>query len=74
MSEAINQTATVAGLHHDLVAKRSFVTFIWEGSPDRRLVLDVPFGTTLDDANTEAEKALRSFATQLATTPIKYVG
>jgi hypothetical protein len=50
------------------------VTFIWEGSPDKRLVLDVPFGTTLDDANAEAEKALRSFATQLATTPIKYAG
>lgn len=61
----------IAGLTHDLVAKRSLVTLTWEGVADKRLVLEVPFGCTLSDLPAEAERVLRAFAVALAATPIR---
>ncbi|HEX4297172.1 MAG TPA: hypothetical protein VHZ56_04050 [Devosia sp.] len=62
---------TVAGLYHDLVARTSFVTVTWDASPDRRLVLPVPFGCGLDELEAEAVKAVRSLSVELSTAPIK---
>ena len=61
----------VAGLYHDILNQRSLVTLTWEGVADKRLVLDVPFGCTLSEIPREAEKALRDFASDIATAPMR---
>jgi hypothetical protein len=61
---------TIAALHHDLVAKQSYVTVAWDGTPDRRSVLPVPFGCGLDKLEAEAVKAVRSLATEISTIPV----
>jgi hypothetical protein len=63
----------IAGLYHDLVARQSFVTVVWEGSPDRRLVLPVPFGCTLENLEAEATKTVRSLATEISTIEVRPV-
>ena len=64
------QGLTITALHHDLVAKRSFATVVWD-PPDRHLVLPVPFGCQLKDLQAEAEKAVRSVSSELSTIPVK---
>jgi hypothetical protein len=71
MLDAPGDNMIVAALHHDLMAKRSFATFLVEASPDKHLVLDLPFGTTLEYLEVEADKALRAFAAQLASITLK---
>jgi hypothetical protein len=42
---------------------------IYDGS-ERRLALEIPFGCPLDDAQAEAQKAVRALATELAAIPV----
>jgi len=55
----------VTGLNHDLVARKSYVTFIWSDEPGKRLGLEVPYGTALDDVAAAARTALDGLAREL---------
>lgn len=61
----------VTHLNHDLRAKKSFVSFVWSDDPDKRLGLEVPFGTAIADAEAEAAKAVRSLADELRTAQVR---
>jgi hypothetical protein len=61
---------TVTGIYHDLKLNRSTVHVVWDDGSERRLGLVIPFGCTLDDAKAEAEKAIKTLATELATIPV----
>jgi hypothetical protein len=54
-------------LTHDLMRKRSLVTLVWDDDSEKRVGLPVPFGCSLDDERTEAEKALRALSADTAT-------
>lgn len=41
---------TITHLTHDLVQKKSFVTFVWADDPSKRLGLEVPYGTALGES------------------------
>jgi hypothetical protein len=62
-----SRSVTVAALTHDLVRKRSVATLIWDDDPEKRVALPVPFGCSLDQVRTEAEKALRDLSAETAT-------
>jgi hypothetical protein len=62
-----DRSVTIAALTHDLVRKRSVVTMVWDGDPEKRVGLPVPFGCSLDDVRAEAEKALRALSAETAT-------
>ena len=62
-----NRSVTIAALTHDLVRKRSVVTMVWDDDPEKRVGLPVPFGCSLDEVRTEAEKALRALSAETAT-------
>ena len=47
--------------------KRSVATLIWDDDPEKRVALPVPFGCSLDQVRTEAEKALRDLSAETAT-------
>ena len=55
----------VTHLSHDLQAKKSFISFVWADDPAKRLGLEVPYGTALDQAEAEGRKALVSLAREL---------
>lgn len=55
----------VTHLSHDLQAKKSFVSYVWSDDPSKRLGLEVPFGTTLDDLEPAAKAALSALADEL---------
>jgi hypothetical protein len=55
----------VTHLSHDLQAKKSFVSYVWADDPAKRLGLEVPFGTSLDQVEAEARKALMTLAREL---------
>jgi hypothetical protein len=58
-------TLNVTHLSHDLQAKKSFVSFVWSDDPSKRLGLEVPFGTALDQVEVEARKAVTALAREL---------
>lgn len=60
-----------AALTHDLARKRSLVTLVWDNDPEKRVGLPVPFGCSLADLRSEAEKALRALATEIATITVR---
>ena len=62
-----NRSVTIAALGHDLVRKRSIVTLVWDDDPEKQVALPVPFGCSLDDLRTEAEKTLRALSAETAT-------
>ncbi len=64
----------IANLGHDLQAKKSFVTFLWSDDPTKRLGLEVPFGTKIEDVETEARKAIGGFVTEMTESVIKPLG
>ena len=66
-----NRSVTIAALGHDLVRKRSIVTLVWDDDPEKRVALPVPFGCSLDDLRTEAEKTLRALSAETATISVK---
>lgn len=57
----------ITHLTHDLGAKKSYVSFVWSDDPGKRLGLEVPYGTGLDDIEREAMKAVRSLSQELDT-------
>jgi hypothetical protein len=67
-------TATIAGLNHDLVSKRSTVVLVWDDEADKRLHLPVPFGCALADLPAEADKALRELAAETAVLTLRSAG
>lgn len=60
----------VTNLSHDLQARKSFVSFVWSDDPSKRLGLEVPYGTTLDNAHAEAVRAVRALADELGKAEI----
>jgi len=60
----------ITGLHHDTARQRSFVYVVWKDDPEKNLGLIVPFGCSLDDVKTEAEKAVKQLAIELASATI----
>lgn len=56
---------TITHLTHDLVQKKSFVTFVWADDPSKRLGLEVPYGTALGEIEKAAEQALADLVTEL---------
>ena len=55
----------ITHLSHDLQAKKSFVSLGWPDDASRRLGLEVPFGTPLDDIEPAARKALAALTEEL---------
>jgi hypothetical protein len=56
---------------HDLQARASYVTLVWDGRPEKRLGLPIPFGTKLEDIESEAQKAIQAFRSELASLSVK---
>lgn len=69
----MGKSVTIAALTHDLVRKRSLVTLIWDGDPEKAVSLPVPFGCSLDRVQTEAELALRELSAETATIAVNLV-
>jgi len=61
----------VTHLSHDFQARKSFVSFVWSDDPNKRLGLEVPFGTPLADAEAEAVKAVRALAAELQAAEVE---
>lgn len=61
----------ITHLNHDLANQKSYVQFVWSDDPSKRLGLEVPFGTTLADAEHEAVAAVRALSTELAAAPVE---
>ena len=59
-------TLIITQLIHDLQAKKSFVNFVWAGEPGKRLGLEVPYGTVIENAERAAADAIAVFRTELA--------
>ncbi len=57
----------ITHLSHDIAAKKSFVSFAWADDPSKRLGLEVPYGTALEDIEGAAEKAVAELITELQT-------
>ena len=58
-------TMTITHLSHDIAQKKSFVSFVWADDPSKRLGLEVPYGTALEDIEVAAEKAIADFIGEL---------
>lgn len=56
---------TITHLSHDLVQKKSFVSFVWADDPTKRLGLEVPYGTALGDIEAAAENAVADLVAEL---------
>lgn len=61
----------VTHLSHDFQAKKSFVSFVWSDDPSKRLGLEVPFGTSIAEAEAAAVNAVRSLAGELQAAEIQ---
>jgi len=64
----------IAQLGHDLQAKKSFVTFLWSDDPGKRLGREMPYGTSIEDAEAAARKAIAAFVSEMNESVIKPVG
>jgi len=58
-------TLNVTHLSHDLQARRSYVSFVWADDPSKRLGLEVPFGTALEEVEAAARNALGALSREL---------
>ena len=65
-----DHSVTIAALTHDLMRQRSIVTLVWDNDLEKRVALPVPYGCSLADVRTEAEKALRALSAETATTSV----
>ena len=63
------ETAEITTLVHQLNKKKSFVRFEWNSN--KRLGLEVPFGTALEDVEAEAVKALQKHSEDMAQMSLK---
>ena len=68
---AMSHAVTIAALTHDLARRRSIVTLIWVDDPEKRVALPVPFGCSLDELQSEAEKAMRALSAETATISVQ---
>jgi len=55
----------ITHLSHDLAANKSFVSYVWSEDPNKRLGLEVPFGTALSDVESAAREALLALSAEL---------
>lgn len=55
----------VTNLSHDLQARKSYVSLVWAEDPGRRLGLEVPYDTSLADAERAARQALDDLSREL---------
>jgi hypothetical protein len=65
------QELTIVSLTHDLQNKRSLALITWDGIPDRRLSVPVPFNTKIDELLPAAQTALRELQAELESTRLK---
>jgi hypothetical protein len=70
---SMQKSVTIAALAHDLVRKRSLVTLLWDGEPEKAVSLPVPFGCSLDRLQIEAEAALRDLSAETAMVKINTI-
>ena len=61
----------ITGVHHDTARKRSFVYVQWEGDPEKKLGLVVPFGCSLQDLQAEAARAVKELAVELTSATVR---
>jgi hypothetical protein len=61
----------IAGLHRDILRKRSFVTIPWKDDSEKRLGLPVPLDCTLEQLKSETEKAVQALADELASATVE---
>jgi len=61
-------TMTITHLSHDIAQKKTFVSFVWADDPSKRLGLEVPYGTALEDIEAAAETAIAEFVGELQAT------
>lgn len=59
-------TLIITQLIHDLQAKKSFVNFVWADEPGKRLGLEVPYGTAIENVERAAADAIAAFRNELA--------
>jgi hypothetical protein len=65
------QELTIVSLTHDLQKKRSLALITWDGIPDRRLSVPVPFLTKIDEILPAAQTALRELQAELENARLK---
>lgn len=63
-------TLTITHLSHDLQHKKSYVSFVWADDPSKRLGLEVPYGTALEQVEAEAHKAVLALRDDLAASQL----
>ena len=61
----------ITQLNHDLVHHKSYAKCVWSNDPEKHLNLEVPFGTSLDDAEAQAKAALRALTADLEDTSLE---
>lgn len=59
------KTMTITHLSHDIAQKKSFVSFVWADDPSKRLGLEVPYGTALEDIEAAAATAIADLVSEL---------
>ena len=64
-------SVTITQVVHDLQARASYVTLVWDGRPEKRLGLPVPYGTKLEDIESETQKTIQAFQSELASLSVK---
>ena len=64
-------TLVITHLNHDLQNHKSYVNVVWSEDPSKRLGLEVPFGTTLADAEREANIAVQALSNELVAATIE---
>ncbi|WP_374626659.1 hypothetical protein [Devosia sp.] len=62
---------TITHLSHDIAARKSFVSYVWSDDPGKRLGLEVPFGTALDDVEPAARSALAALSAELRSADVR---
>lgn len=64
-------TLVITHLNHDLQNHKSYINVVWSDDPGRRLGLEVPYGTTLDDAERAANIAVQALSNELVAATIE---
>jgi hypothetical protein len=62
---------SIVSVTHDLVKRRSVALITWDGVSDRRLAVDVPFDTRLEDLLPAVQAALVELRTELEIAQLK---
>ncbi len=62
---------SIVSVTHDLVRQRSLALIIWDNIGDRRLGVNIPFDTKLEDLLPAVQTALIELRTELETAHLK---